>query len=111
MEYLVKKEDFSIVFKNDQSNEYDAKSNEYDAKSNELLTRITEFEDKELSEKDKERLFVIVEMLLDKGSFNGVAVAEILKISEQMARKLLRKAEKFGFIQSEGKTKDKKYFF
>ena len=124
-EYQVKKEDFSITFKTNSSNEYGAKSNEYDAKSNEsdaksnefntkcqaLKSKVTDISDEEFSQLDKKRMIEIIEHFTDSELFNGTDIAARLNISEQIARRLLRKAEKHNIVKSKGKTKDKKYFF
>ena len=127
-EYQVKKEDFGIVFfpakDTMESNEYAAvsneigeKSNEYDAASNEsekndeLIKEMDSISEKELSKKDKERLLIIIKKYNRGERINGTMIASLLNVSEQIARRLLRKAEKLGLIESEGKTNGKKYYF
>lgn len=100
---VTKKEEFSIIF--------EAKSNESEAESNELKLKISAVSDKDISRKDKERLFMIIDCLGISKEFNGVEVAEVLSVSDQVARELLRKVEKYGIIYGKGSTKDKKYFF
>ena len=95
--------DYSIIFR--------GKSNESEAKSNELKSKIVDILSEDLSKKDKERLFKIIERFCDGDEFNGMMVAELLGVSDQVARKLLRKTEKYGIIYGKGTTKDKKYFF
>lgn len=117
-EYQVKKEDFSVVFENTESNENNTKSNENNTKSNEnniksneLRSEIMSVPEKILSKKDKERLFVLVEQFVGEKYFSGVSVSKALGVSDQVARKLLRKVEPLNIIKSTGKTKDRKYFF
>lgn len=120
-EYQVKREDFAIVFKTSESNENYTKCNESEAKSIESETKSIESVAKciesinnsetGLSKKAKERLLIIVESFADKKEFDSGEVAEVLGVSEQVARKLLRKADELEIVRSKGKTKDKKYFF
>ena len=124
-EYQIKKEDFSVLFKANvinksdaksnesdaKSNEFDAKSNEFDAKSNELKAKVSSVSSEKLSSLDKDRMFKVIESFVDSKGFNGVEVAALLDISDQVARKLLRNAEKSEVIQSRGTTNDKEYFF
>ncbi|MBR3975633.1 MAG: putative DNA binding domain-containing protein [Clostridia bacterium] len=120
-EYQVKREDFAIVFKTSESNESYTKCNESQAKSIESKTKSIESVAKciesinnsetGLSKKAKERLLIIVESFADKKEFDSGEAAEVLGVSEQVARKLLRKADELEIVRSKGKTKDKKYFF
>ena len=120
-EYQVKKEDFGIIFfpakDTIESNETGEKSNEYDAASNEsekndeLIKEMDSISEKELSKKDKERLLIIIKKNNRGERINGTMIASLLNVSEQIARRLLRKAEKLGLIESEGKTNGKKYYF
>ena len=123
-EFTVKKEEFSITFtalsnevdakineSDAKNNESDAKSNESNAKSNEIKTRIADLSYEEASQLDKDRLIAIVDPFVDSQGFTGVDIAVYLETSDQVARKLLRKAEKNGVVRSSGSTKDKKYFF
>ena len=64
--------------------------------------------EKELSKKDKERLLIIIKKYNRGERINGTMIASLLNVSEQIARRLLRKAEKLGLIESEGKTNGKK---
>ena len=114
---VTKKEEFSIIFGAEsneseaESNESEAESNESEAEINELKLKISAVSDKDISRKDKERLFMIIDCLGILKDFNGVEVAEVLSVSDQVARKVLRKVEKYGIIYGKGSTKDKKYFF
>ena len=56
-------------------------------------------------------MFKVIESFVDSKGFNGVEVAALLDVSDQVARKLLRNAEKSEVIQSRGTTNDKEYFF
>lgn len=115
-EYRVKKEDFSIVFfpvKSNESNENNEKSNEYNENDviREIAQRIEALPEEDFSALDKKRLLNITKTIKNKEQFNGTSVALLLAISDQVARKLLRKAEKTGILGSEGTTRDKKFFF
>ena len=131
-EYQVRREDFSIIFKTNENiesetkcNESGAKCNESEAKCNESEAKCNESEAKciesyidvvdnsdiSLSKTGKERLIIIIRNFVDKGEFNSTAVAEVLNVSDQVARKSLRIAEKIGILRSKGKTNDKIYFF
>lgn len=112
-EYHVKKEDFSIVFFAEKSNEGNEESNEGNEvyAISELTRQIMSLTKDKLSSLDKNRLLKILEEHQDNERFNGASVASLLDISEQVARKLLRKAEKVGLLGSKGTTSDKKYFF
>ena len=66
--------------------------------------------EEELSNKDKERLIIIVEAFIND-EFNSSDVADVLDASKQTARRLLRVAEENGVIYSKGKTSDRRYSF
>ncbi len=99
-------------------NEVEAKSNESEVKCIEPAEKCIESikdvistSESGLTKKAKERLLIVVENFADKKEFDSGEAAEVLGVSEQVARKLLRKAEELKIVQSKGKTKDKKYLF
>ena len=124
-EYQVRREDFSIIFKTNENIESETKCNESGAKCNESGEKSIESgeksiesyielinnSDNSLSKKEKERLIIIIEKFINEENFNSSLVAAVLEVSDQIARKLLRKAEENGILKSTGKTKDKKYYF
>ena len=106
-----KREDFCIVFKAKKRNESEAKCNESEVKCNEFRRKLDHIPTEKLSAKARARLLSLFEALKNTDFFNGVMVAEILSVSDQTARHLLRKAEELKLLKSKGSTKDKKYFF
>ncbi len=110
--YQVNKNDFTIIFKSViKSNEDSLKSNEDLKLIQKIIDKINSCSSPELSQKDKERLIVIINVLGLKNFINGKVASELLDVTEQIARKLLRKAEKLEILKSSGKTSDKKYFW
>lgn len=63
-------------------------------KISELCEKVNKISCAEFSKKDKERMILVIQRFMDEKDFNGIAVADELNISDQLARRLLRKAEK-----------------
>ena len=106
-EYLVKHKDFSIVFRTNDTE----KCTESAEKCTESICDRINCSENALSKNAKERMLIIAKTFSVKEEFDSGDASEVLGVSEQVARRLLRKAEDLRLIQSKGKTKDKKYFF
>ena len=70
-------------------------------KENEMSKKVSEI----MSELKKNRLDVINKFLSENNSITSKEAVELLGISERTVQKLLNKAERMGFVKSEGTKK------
>ena len=75
-------------------------------KENEMSKKVSEI----MSELKKNRLDVINKFLSENNSITSKEAVELLGISERIVQRLLNKAERMGFVKSEGTTKNKCYY-
>ncbi|MCD7866791.1 MAG: putative DNA binding domain-containing protein [Clostridiales bacterium] len=71
---------------------------------------IVEILSEHMSKLEQKRMYVIIEYLHQNEKIKSNTAAELLNVQIKTAGSLLRKAEKFGILTSDGKTKSKVYF-
>ncbi|MCD8366148.1 MAG: AAA family ATPase, partial [Clostridiales bacterium] len=71
---------------------------------------IVEILSEHMSKLEQKRMYVIIEYLQQNDKIRSNTAAELLNVQIKTAGSLLRKAEKFGILASDGKTKSKVYF-
>lgn len=103
-EFEIKSDEISITFKAIKQ------SDGSDINMTEVQTSMSEVVSEDMSELEMLRLRKVLEYLGEHDSITSTIAGQLNNVNSKTAGRLLKKAESYGILDSEGTTSNKKYF-